>query len=964
MLEQLTPRHALVIGVRAGDRAVAGHEPEPRDDRRRAAARVLDGGRGGVQLPARLPHARRGHRVPGAEGRPGDDRRVRAGSPRSSGSSAAFVGAAISIKWMVGYLERHDLSIFGWYRHRHRGGGRRSRWSRTPSDLARPGDHGKRPVRCGTWSTGRVRRGSSALARRHRRGRRAVGARLSARRARRAAAATRSAALPANATWLETLNAWRAASRSGAGDRGRRRGRPAALAHSTYMVETRGLRPRRGQRRDLGDRRRAPLAGANGNVAASSDATKTDRRFVEQWITAPFHAAGMLDPKLATSGFGAYRQGRRHAVAGRGDARRDPRSHRARPRRARHVPRRQTRCCRSRSSPTAAASRPDPLSPCPGYNPGGGDRSTPACRCSRCSRRRRPRQRSPRTVDDVTRRPRRALRLRRDDATRTRTAPSQTLGREVLASRHQVVVVPRQPLAQGVRLRRRASPSTYAGRDGADGHELVVHRRPRCPRSRSGTRSIVEGHAQDALRPAHGLAARSRRRRRSPSSTRRCRDRDRAVGLLDQGRHADDPGGRAPRRDHRSRSRATRLLEPNETFTRPCCRTRRTRAILRATRRASQIRSDDKAGTPRTRRGSRSATPRSSRVTPTARPLRFNGVAVDDEDRTGHGGLTTSTARAPAAASADYAAKSGTVTIPAGQTSAVDLDHGDGPTRPPRPPSASRVKLSNPIGASRSSSAPRSARSTTTTSTSAAAPCGAAEHAPRSQPGCSGPSPRGRVVGGHGVWHRVGPGSTGAGGTEAMRARVGVGSAAALVVGVLVPVGERPGRGPHRAGGHQPGQRVDLRRGGQLPEPDVHRTAFESDPPGLVAGDTNGWTDVFVRDRVTSTIKRVSLTSTGAEADIGGESPTISGDGRYVAFAAYDRMTTDDTNDFKDVFIRDHGEHGDLGQQAGGRRLREQPQLEPGDQRRRQARRVPRPPRRTWTPRRTTTTPTTCSSAR
>lgn len=28
----------------------------------------------------------------------------------------AFIGAAVSIKWMVGYLERHDLSIFGWYR--------------------------------------------------------------------------------------------------------------------------------------------------------------------------------------------------------------------------------------------------------------------------------------------------------------------------------------------------------------------------------------------------------------------------------------------------------------------------------------------------------------------------------------------------------------------------------------------------------------------------------------------------------------------------------------------------------------------------------------------------------------------------------------------------------------------------------------------------------------------------------
>jgi undecaprenyl-diphosphatase len=32
------------------------------------------------------------------------------------GLVAAFVAAVLSIKWMVGYLQRHDLSIFGWYR--------------------------------------------------------------------------------------------------------------------------------------------------------------------------------------------------------------------------------------------------------------------------------------------------------------------------------------------------------------------------------------------------------------------------------------------------------------------------------------------------------------------------------------------------------------------------------------------------------------------------------------------------------------------------------------------------------------------------------------------------------------------------------------------------------------------------------------------------------------------------------
>jgi undecaprenyl-diphosphatase len=32
------------------------------------------------------------------------------------GLVAAFIAAALSIRWMVTYLQRHDLSIFGWYR--------------------------------------------------------------------------------------------------------------------------------------------------------------------------------------------------------------------------------------------------------------------------------------------------------------------------------------------------------------------------------------------------------------------------------------------------------------------------------------------------------------------------------------------------------------------------------------------------------------------------------------------------------------------------------------------------------------------------------------------------------------------------------------------------------------------------------------------------------------------------------
>jgi uncharacterized repeat protein (TIGR01451 family) len=60
--------------------------------------------------------------------------------------------------------------------------------------------------------------------------------------------------------------------------------------------------------------------------------------------------------------------------------------------------------------------------------------------------------------------------------------------------------------------------------------------------------------------------------------------------------------------------------------------------------------------------------------------------------------------------------------------------------------------------------------------------------------------------------------------------------------------------------------------------------AFVSEADNLVSGDRNGNADVFVRDRLLGTTERVSVNSAGEEADIGGEGPAISADGRFVAF--------------------------------------------------------------------------------
>ncbi len=65
--------------------------------------------------------------------------------------------------------------------------------------------------------------------------------------------------------------------------------------------------------------------------------------------------------------------------------------------------------------------------------------------------------------------------------------------------------------------------------------------------------------------------------------------------------------------------------------------------------------------------------------------------------------------------------------------------------------------------------------------------------------------------------------------------------------------------------------------------------AFATDVP-LVPNDTNGVMDVFVRDRMLGTTERVSLGNppNAAQLPVGGERPTISGDGRFVVFASND----------------------------------------------------------------------------
>ena len=87
---------------------------------------------------------------------------------------------------------------------------------------------------------------------------------------------------------------------------------------------------------------------------------------------------------------------------------------------------------------------------------------------------------------------------------------------------------------------------------------------------------------------------------------------------------------------------------------------------------------------------------------------------------------------------------------------------------------------------------------------------------------------------------------------------------------------------------------------------DGRYVAFESKAANLVANDTNGTSDVFIRDLVGKTTIRASLRSTGAQSNGTGEWPTISDDGKHVAFQSDDNaMVFGEGNGKIDSFVRD-----------------------------------------------------------
>ncbi|MFA6002373.1 MAG: calcium-binding protein, partial [Thermoleophilia bacterium] len=82
--------------------------------------------------------------------------------------------------------------------------------------------------------------------------------------------------------------------------------------------------------------------------------------------------------------------------------------------------------------------------------------------------------------------------------------------------------------------------------------------------------------------------------------------------------------------------------------------------------------------------------------------------------------------------------------------------------------------------------------------------------------------------------------------------------------------------------------------------------AFNSGASNIVPGDTNGVADIFVKDTRTGAVAQASSSAGGERGDNNSDFPAISADGRFVAFMSdATNLVADDTNGKMDVFIKD-----------------------------------------------------------
>jgi Tol biopolymer transport system component len=102
------------------------------------------------------------------------------------------------------------------------------------------------------------------------------------------------------------------------------------------------------------------------------------------------------------------------------------------------------------------------------------------------------------------------------------------------------------------------------------------------------------------------------------------------------------------------------------------------------------------------------------------------------------------------------------------------------------------------------------------------------------------------------------------------------------------------------------GSQLGLYSGTPTISADGRWVTFDAYDPKAVPGDTNNARDVLLRDRVTGETRRISALPNGTEADFQSWGGSMSADGRYVAFVSQARNLAPSTSNlYADVFLYD-----------------------------------------------------------
>jgi Tol biopolymer transport system component len=90
---------------------------------------------------------------------------------------------------------------------------------------------------------------------------------------------------------------------------------------------------------------------------------------------------------------------------------------------------------------------------------------------------------------------------------------------------------------------------------------------------------------------------------------------------------------------------------------------------------------------------------------------------------------------------------------------------------------------------------------------------------------------------------------------------------------------------------------------------DGRYVVYHSNATNLVASDTNGTYDIFLTDTTSGTTQRIAMSSGGVEANGLNWLPAISADGKYVSYySSATNLVAGDTNGYDDIFVSATGE--------------------------------------------------------